>query len=254
MPPRTEPRTFGSGSVSAWYGKLRHRQVRPNPTDKVLWEQVLYKPRPKKKKAAHTPATPQPMHNKTSLLLARPLTQHTVLRILQTTDSPDYQLSVHTSQRHRLIGHLLAPIFGAQAFRDAEAFLIAQGNQSLCARHISICFAARFIVKMQRATRVYTTSVRAMASGYTRAMQYLFRKRTRQDAVGKDSESDYSVPPKKQCGHATPPRTSQKWPRSSTLPRARRKRRPPKSPWILAKLSGNGGDIFDLRIPMLDFS
>ena len=100
VPPRTEPRTFESGSASAWYGKLRHRQVRPNPTDKVLWEQVLYKPQPKKKKAAHAPATPQQIPDKTSLLLARPVTQHTVLHILQTTDSPDYQLSVHTSQRH----------------------------------------------------------------------------------------------------------------------------------------------------------
>ena len=66
MTPRTEPRTHESGSVSAWYGKLRHRQVRPNPTDKVLWEQVLYKPQPKKKKVAHTPASPQQIHDETS--------------------------------------------------------------------------------------------------------------------------------------------------------------------------------------------
>ena len=38
---------------------------------------------------------------------------------LQITDSPDYQLfvhasHVHASHRHRLIGHLIAPFFGAQ--------------------------------------------------------------------------------------------------------------------------------------------
>ena len=66
-----------------------HRRVRPNPTDKV-WELVLYKPRSKKKKAAYTPTTPQQIYDKTSLLLTPPLTQQTVLRILQIMDSPDY--------------------------------------------------------------------------------------------------------------------------------------------------------------------
>ena len=111
---------------------------------RFLWEQVLYKPRPKQKKAVHTPTTLQQIHHKTSLLLARPLTKQTILRILQITDSPDYQLCVHAPQRHGLIGHLLAPIFGVQreqALRDGGASLIAQGNQSLCARHISVCFA-----------------------------------------------------------------------------------------------------------------
>ena len=58
MPPRTDLRTHESGLGSVWGGKLRYRQVKPNPTDKVLWEQMLYKPRPWKLKAARTPATP----------------------------------------------------------------------------------------------------------------------------------------------------------------------------------------------------
>ena len=64
MPPRTDPRTHESRSVTAWYGKLRHWQLRPNPTDKVLWEQVPYKPRKHKQKTKRTPPTPQQMHDK----------------------------------------------------------------------------------------------------------------------------------------------------------------------------------------------
>ena len=73
MPPRTDTHTHESRSVSTWYGKLRHGQVKPNPTEKNLWEQVLYKPRKRKQNGKHTPHTPQQMHDQTSLLMTHPL-------------------------------------------------------------------------------------------------------------------------------------------------------------------------------------
>ena len=36
MPTRTDPQTHESQFVSAWYGNVRHRQIKPNPTQKVV--------------------------------------------------------------------------------------------------------------------------------------------------------------------------------------------------------------------------
>ena len=75
---------------------------------------------------------PQQMHDKTLLLLTRLLTQHIVLRILQTIKWRDYHSGANVLQCYRLIEHLLTPTFDAQckrAARDAKVELISLGNQ-----------------------------------------------------------------------------------------------------------------------------
>ena len=59
MPPRTDAQTHESHSISVWYGKLRRRQVKPNPKDENLWEQVMYKPHKHSRRAS----TPHPRHS-----------------------------------------------------------------------------------------------------------------------------------------------------------------------------------------------
>ena len=64
MPPRDHATTTASTSVSAWYSKLISRKVKPNPTPKVLKEQVLYAPRGFKLSAVKEQTSPKRYRNR----------------------------------------------------------------------------------------------------------------------------------------------------------------------------------------------
>ena len=77
MPPRDNPSTAASRSVSAWFGAIRHRRVAPNPTDRNLREQVCYKP-PQGKKVPGAPLTASCMLRRVRALLRKAPTSRTL--------------------------------------------------------------------------------------------------------------------------------------------------------------------------------
>ena len=114
------------------YGKLKCRQVKPNPIGRNLWEHVLYKPKNRKHKHKMIPTPAQQVHDHTSLLLSCPLTQHTTQRILHAVESPDYHGVTNELHRCQLIEHLLAPFYRAQCLHMlwvVETAIVEMGNQ-----------------------------------------------------------------------------------------------------------------------------
>ena len=81
------------------------------------------------------------VQDRTSLLQARPLSQHTTQRIPCTVESPDYQTVANEPRRCRLVNHLLSPNDTAQLIQvshAAERAPVETGNQVLRAQHTLI--------------------------------------------------------------------------------------------------------------------